>query len=646
MDSSSLLQRIINAYSKKNNNWEIKYSRLLDFINNLVINDDSGKYHVFSTNTSDILTAMLIDLDESGGCRLNYTGTDIDSVQNFGYLNQAVQSAYQEMESNSDLPFPTQSSLGITIPDELLTSLHLPENLTVAMKAPEADQQKIYKLLLSGDLSGLIAEGRIIKTRMLVLAVNKIRNFLTYKNNSNFMYQKLLPGCGKNTRALIDTIKMVQSNPGRAAEAIKKPDEFIFSFWTQLCSFVRKDLAGKENITSHDEGLLQSAFLINAYILHYKNIIISGKRKAEALKYVGEKLTKEPFHFTISDIYSFKDKNGLMLDKKYKRDDLHNFINQKLKITENNVLPELIKVKTVNNKLYYIHRSVFLNLVHSKIGEAHDHYRKLYLDSWTAEFRDYKSPAAMGSDETFHADLEKRIRKEDPLLYAILGYELLYLAISDSGNIKLKAVAQGWIDTRIHSTRPLPIVLNLNRKDLAAEVRSTVPFWLTIGFFRKLAAIFGGGRKKKNRKKDNSRSSAIRSTISEAQAAAVPVSKTLRSGNSRAADYKTALNNLKKQFGYSNSNSHLRLEELANQWNPLFDYEARNNLIKDVNNMIRDYMRKILRETAFAVPNQERVENIAELLAGNKAFNVIKKKDSFRNYIVLYIIKTLSDTKP
>ena len=86
--------------------------------------------------------------------------------------------------------------------------------------------------------------------------------------------------------------------------------------------------------------------------------------------------------------------------------------------------------------------------------------------------------------------------------------------------------------------------------------------------------------------------------------------------------------------------------ELSNEWNPLLDGEARNNLVKDVNNMVRDYMRKILRETAFAVPDAERVENIAELLVGNKAFSVIKKRASFKDYIKVYILKTLSETKP
>ncbi|MDC7227112.1 MAG: hypothetical protein PQJ61_10155 [Spirochaetales bacterium] len=649
MAGSTLLQRIINTYSKKTNKWEIKFSQLLDFINNLLINDESGRYSVFSTNTPDVLTAMLIDLDESGACKLSYSGTSINTIKNYGYLNQAVQSAYQHMESNSEYPFPTFSSLNIKVPEDRLKTLHLPDGLSIALREDVSDEDVIYKLFFSGDSSPIIAEGGIIRSRMLVLAVSKIRNFLTFKNNANFMYQKMLPAFKKNTRALMDSIKMVQSNPGRASIAIKKPDEFVFSFWTQMCSFLRKDLSGKENMTTTDEGLLQSSVLIHSYILYYKNIIISNKRKQEALKFVGEKLKKEPFYFTISDIYSFQDKNGLLLDKKYKRDDLHDFINGKLQLKNNEVLPELIKVKTVNNKLYYIHKSVFLTLVHKKVGDAHDYYRKEYLDQWTASIRSYRSPKEMNSDEAFHADLEKRVREEDPLLYALLGYELLYLAISDSRNVKLKAVAQGYLDMKMQESKPLPVILNLRRRNLTSEVRSIVPFWLTIGFFRKLAAVFGS--RKKRKRTTTSLKAQMGGSGSHPASTAKVISvqnAPLKKGGSRtkAAEYKKSVDILKQKMNYSSVNVNERLKDLSGEWNPLLDHEARINLVKDVNNMVRDYMRKILRETAFAVPDAERVKNIADLLAGNKAFTVIKKRDSFKTYITVYILKILSETKP
>jgi hypothetical protein len=642
MEIDNLLQRIINAYSKKKNNWIIGFDELLSFVNNLVINDEAGRYQIFSTNTSDILTARLIAMEDSGSCALRYIDTKVDSVMNYSFLNYRVQAAYEKIESNSEAPFPTEHSLGINIPDDRLQILQMPEHLTMAMTESGKNENMIFRMQFAGGITPLLTIGNIIRGRLLVLAVNKIRNYLAHKNNANYTYQKMLPLCKQNTRALVELIKMIQSNPGRASTAIKKPDEFIFTFWTQLCAFIRKELTDKESKTSQDEGLLHSAVLINGYILYYKNIIIMKKQKEEALKLVGEQLKKSPYHYTISDIYSFRDKQGPLLDKKYKRDELHEFIGDRSRLKEKDILPEIIKVKTINKKLYYIHRSAFLTLIHSKADDAHGHYRKIYLEEWANEMKQYRSLPEMNNDEKFHADLEKRIKKEDPLLYALLAYELIFLGLQESKNIKLKAVVDGWIDRTHHSTKPLPVVINLRRRDLFSEVKSIVPFWLTIPFFRKLAAIFG--RKKKKKKNAGTSSN---TTVKDAAGSIVPKTTAVsRKEGNRAIAYRKDLEKLKTRFNYSSQTINNNLTALSDEWNPLLDYQARNNLISDVKNMVRDYVRKILRETAFAVPDAERVENIAELLAGNKAFDSIKKRQKLKQYILLYIIKILAETKP
>ena len=340
----------------------------------------------------------------------------------------------------------------------------------------------------------------------------------------------------------------------------------------------------------------------------------------------------------------------MILDNKFKKDDLHEFIAAKTQLKEKELLPELLKVKTVKNKLYYIHKSVFLTLVHNKIGDAHDFYRKHYLDNWSESLKDYNNPKEMLNDELFENDLEKKIKKEDPLLYAILGYELLYLTINDSKNIKMKALAQGWIDPKLEATRPLSIILGLRRKELAAEVRAIVPFWLTIGFFRKLFALFGGKRRNRKAKKKGKKSVGGKSHVSAMPRSTAVTDMTVGSRSvvdkSRQLKYKRSVDLLRQHYNYSTATIFERLDNLSAEWNPLLDGQARINLVKDVNNMVRDYMRKILRETAFAVPDTERIENIAELLAGNKAFTMIKKRSLFREYIILCIIKTLTETKP
>ena len=180
------------------------------------------------------------------------------------------------------------------------------------------------------------------------------------------------------------------------------------------------------------------------------------------------------------------------------------------------------------------------------MSDAHDHFRKVYLDEWTTELRAFKNRAEMKSDEKFHADLEKRIKKEDPLLYAVLAYELLYLGLQESKNIQLKAVVEGWIDKSSHSTRPLPVVLNLRRRDLFSEVRSILPFWLTMPFFRRLASIF---RRKKKKDKRSSAPPPVRGPEPEAHQRSASRSR----DNSRQAAYRRDLEKIKDKIQLQHS---------------------------------------------------------------------------------------------
>ncbi|MBA7626764.1 hypothetical protein ES703_34220 [subsurface metagenome] len=86
-----------------------------------------------------------------------------------------------------------------------------------------------------------------------------------------------------------------------------------------------------------------------------------------------------------------------------------------------------------------------------------------------------------------------------------------------------------------------------------------------------------------------------------------------------------------------------KLTELSEKWNPLFDPVARKNLIEDVNAMIRDFVRS--RKKGFRVkpPDVQRIDVLAEELAANRAFASIKRKDYFKQYIEVYIIKLLGE---
>ncbi len=84
------------------------------------------------------------------------------------------------------------------------------------------------------------------------------------------------------------------------------------------------------------------------------------------------------------------------------------------------------------------------------------------------------------------------------------------------------------------------------------------------------------------------------------------------------------------------------LDDLSSKWNPLFEEKARADLIEDVNSMVRSFMRGILRR-GVKPPDASRIVSLTERLSQNPSFDRITKKDLFRKYIQIYMVKILAD---
>jgi hypothetical protein len=83
------------------------------------------------------------------------------------------------------------------------------------------------------------------------------------------------------------------------------------------------------------------------------------------------------------------------------------------------------------------------------------------------------------------------------------------------------------------------------------------------------------------------------------------------------------------------------LEDLAEKWNPLFAIEQRENLVADVNALVRDFLRPIRRSLIERLPDAKRIHAIADQLSTSKSLAQIKKRDILTRYIELYVIRCL-----
>ena len=71
--------------------------------------------------------------------------------------------------------------------------------------------------------------------------------------------------------------------------------------------------------------------------------------------------------------------------------------------------------------------------------------------------------------------------------------------------------------------------------------------------------------------------------------------------------------------------------------------EARTQLTEDVNALIRDYMRKVIKTISTSTFNLERVQSLAATLVKTPNMQKIKEEDALYMYTQLYILRLVSN---
>ena len=74
-----------------------------------------------------------------------------------------------------------------------------------------------------------------------------------------------------------------------------------------------------------------------------------------------------------------------------------------------------------------------------------------------------------------------------------------------------------------------------------------------------------------------------------------------------------------------------------------FDVEAYNNLTEDVNSLIRDYTRRVVKSLSASSFTRERVENLAKTLVNTPNMQKIKEDKALTEYVILYMLRLVSN---
>lgn len=597
---------------------------------------------------AEVLREALAKLERAGILELTYDDAhkEVAAIYYPTFYSVEIQRWYTRMNDDRSLPFPTENDLGIAIPTDLLQTVDVSNNLMHWIESDDESLNQILILQFPDGVDPLLTTVRALREQSLPLVLNKIRDYLRTDKNAGFLETKLRSIFPTREMLVHDVIETAQTRPDDALQSIVDPNDFQFHFWTQLSSIVIKEYAKKNEKLEMEHGFCQAAYLLGYYAVFHKGRAQKDHQRDEARKLLRTRVQKPPYVFRIQDLHKLPDDRGLPLEKKVPTAEINEWIEEMLKRPSEHQISELVSFDSPEQNGLIIHSRQYIPLLQRQIKAAAPVLKRELTNRMVAELSEDNREEWIDDELAFENVLRDRVREEFPLLIGLATFNTLFLVL-DGQELPSdqKEAAMAMIDTGKKSMRSWTEILDIDQHEMYKDARLQLPVWMIIpivrGIVRLMRAMFSNdptGKTAKRHKKHRRKATDIESTPDGVN------SDTGNDSTSREAKRKQfhdALETMQKRYLTPDQTPDQRLKQLRKNWNPLIDPVAHENLIEDVNSLCRDTLRKMRSVKSLQAPDQARIKEQAKRIAGNSAFDRIKRRKDFETYLELYMITTL-----
>ena len=240
--------------------------------------------------------------------------------------------------------------------------------------------------------------------------------------------------------------------------------------------------------------------------------------------------------------------------------------------------------------------------------------------------KEFSRETAMENDREFERLIFFYINEYAPILKALLSDRKLYLVYKELQASK-KGIPESSRLFNKDELLPLSVLFLLKRKQLLNNIKFMIPFWYTMPIISGIMAFFANlGKKKKNQEeKKTLDEERVPDSLSELRIiAAREMEKIVPKGRSIDS----------------------YLEDLISRWGILINNQARDNLVEDVNSLVRDKlrnkMRTMMRYEKQTEVNEDTLNTITgSIIDASQALQKISGQNDLFLYIKLYLIKLL-----
>lgn len=689
MSSPQDVQKLLYAYARRHRSAHMRLSDLVAFANEYIEKNPSDELADLEDNPENVLTAHLIALEQEGRCNLSYREGRPVAVHYPRFYTELIRAAYNKLDQRPDLPFPSEESLKIDLPTELVHAVSVKNDFVEWLAQNESDDS-IIRLVFPDNVKPVIATTDMLARKLADVSVHKLRDYMRSERNSSYVKSKLAGQFPGREVALKDMLNKIQVNPDEMLETIMNPTDFTFQVWTTLSSVIIKDYGTKEEKLQEEHDYCRGANLIGYYNVYYKGVQQRNRDTEQALRTLDAKLKEEPYAFTITDIYNFTDSKGVQLTKRYSQKHVQDYLSERIRPNPQTGLPELFRLRGPNEKDYYIRNEFVLKKAIEDSYNAGSEFKEHYVDHWFEEMNNDRRPKEMVDESEFQKDVERKLRTERPLLYSLLDFRTLYLSATTNNPGRRPDELKHILDFDNQKLKPYPEILEIERTQLHQDARLLLPFWKAVPILNSLVKLFrrlfvGPSEQERERKRrekmkrrldgksaagtakhgagegsmnvgtkrlgpatgetatatDSGRPTRGSASGGTSGSGATGSGGSSTTNKARAVEFKKAVRKLQSHYVGSSGSVDKTLEELIEEWNPLLDEQAKKNLVEDVNSLVRDFLRRMKVGFRLIPPDKARIQNLAAQLSGNAAFDQIRRKDALKKYLELYMLKVL-----
>ena len=639
MASTAEIEQIIRACVRHNGKPRISFIAFEQFLvkfANRFSNERPSLRVLLGPRRSEIVTEALDQLEHDDIVKITRTQSgDPTEIYVNGYFRSIVEKWYAQMKIDKSRNFLAETGLKVTIPSKSVIEVEVTNNLMQWLQPESTDEGQILLLRFPNGVREIVVTVGVLQHAVLDLALAKIRDYIRAERNAAFVDSRMRTVFRGREVLVSEMVETIQTRAERARETLQKPNEFQFHFWTQLSSLIIKEIAGKVEKLEPEHGFCQAAYLLGYYAVLNKGRHKEQRDAEQARRQFERRFREAPFTFSVQDALAFTDDKGTPLAKKVSRTRLTQWLEDLSARGEKGEPGTVVRIATPDDHEVIVHRDTYLPLVLKQLASARHAVLFDVAEGMYRELR-HETGALWVKDQTaFEVEVSRCVRRNAPMLVALADFATLFLvADASSGVVRERGMAL--LDQHNQMLKSWSELLQLNRSELYDTARLKLPAWMLVpvlrGIVKLLRRMFAPKASQGKRAKQRSRDGQTASEdASRAQAA--------------RKRFEDLLGRMQQEYLSPGETPDQKLAQLRNDWNPLLDPVARENLLEDVNALCRDTLRKMKLYKRIESPNLERIEELAQTVARNDAFVRIKQRTAFETYLKLYLLTHLQRTK-